>query len=73
MITAVVLELEVDLLLTNKIELIAVVQLPEPGVVGLQYSDPITQPLHFPGVPEINDQMQTLLLHLRCPAKKSSA
>lgn len=63
MFPAVVLELEVDTLLADQIELIAVFQLPEPGVFCLQRLDPGAQLLHFPGIPEVNDQMDTFLFH----------
>lgn len=72
-ITAVVLQIEVDTLLADEIELIPMVQLPEPGVFGFQRLDPGTQLLHFPGIPEINDQTDSFLFHQENPNKRSFA
>lgn len=60
---AVVLEVEIDALLADQVELIAVAQLTQLVIFGFQDADPGTQLLNFPGIPEVNDQMDALLFH----------
>ena len=64
LLPTVVLKINVDALLANEIELIPMVQLPEPGVFSFQGFYSGSQLLHFPGIPEVNDQMNGFLLHV---------
>lgn len=64
MVTAVVLELEVDLLLADQVKLTAVGECLELGVLIFQITDTGTEFFNFAGISEVNIDMESLLFHL---------
>ena len=63
LLSAVVLELKVDLLLTDQIELAAVGKGLELGVLIFQIPDTSAEFFNFAGITEINDQTDGFLFH----------